>query len=69
MEREAVFFERMSLLETGIQMFDSVLAGFLRERLAAGWPQVCFFLYGLKNESLRREILELLALLADYSCD
>ncbi|MBQ6669504.1 MAG: recombination-associated protein RdgC [Deltaproteobacteria bacterium] len=39
MEREAVFFERMSLLETGIQMFDSVLAGFLRERLAAGWPQ------------------------------
>lgn len=37
--------------------------------LAAGWPQVCFFLYGLKDESLRSEILELLALLADYSCD
>ena len=37
--------------------------------LAAGWPQVCFFLEGLKSESLRNEILELLALLADYSCD
>ncbi len=37
--------------------------------LAAGWPQVCFFLEGLKSESLRNEILELLALLADCSCD
>ncbi len=37
--------------------------------LTAGWPQLCFFLYGLKNEPLRSEILELLALLADHSCD
>ena len=34
--------------------------------LAAGWPQVCFFLDGLKNEKLKAEILELLDLLADY---
>ena len=33
--------------------------------LVAGWPQVCFFLDGLKNESLRGEILELLAMLAE----
>lgn len=33
--------------------------------LVAGWPQVCFFLDGLKKEPLRNEILELLALLAE----
>ncbi len=33
--------------------------------LAAGWPQVCFFLDGLKSEALRPEILELLGLLAE----
>ena len=37
--------------------------------LAAGWPQVCFFIDGLKKETLKNEILELLALLADASCD
>lgn len=37
--------------------------------LVAGWPQVCFFIDGLKTEMLKNEILELLALLADYSCD
>ncbi len=33
-ERLAVFFERMHLLETGLQLFDSLYAAFLRERLA-----------------------------------
>ncbi|MBO4888997.1 MAG: phosphotransferase [Firmicutes bacterium] len=33
--------------------------------LVAGWPQVCFFLEGLKNEALKDEILELLGLLAE----
>ena len=37
--------------------------------LAAGWPQVCFFIDGLKEETRKRETLELLALLADYACD
>ncbi len=36
-EREAVFFERMHLLETGLQLFDSLFADFLRERLANDW--------------------------------
>ena len=33
--------------------------------MAAGWPQVCFFLEGLKREKLKKEILDLLSLLAD----
>jgi hypothetical protein len=37
MERQAVFFERMYLLEEGLQLFDSLLAAFLRQRLDAGW--------------------------------
>jgi hypothetical protein len=32
-ERQAVFFERMYLLETGLQLFDSLYATFLHERL------------------------------------
>lgn len=36
-EREAVFFERMYVLEEGLQLFDSLYAAFLRERLGAGW--------------------------------
>ena len=36
--------------------------------LVAGWPQVCFFLGGLKKESLKGEILELLDMLADPDC-
>ena len=39
MEREAVFFERMVLLEKGSQMFDSVFATFLKLRLGSGWPE------------------------------
>lgn len=38
-EREAIFFERMYLVETGLQMFDSLLNAFLRERLAPGWGE------------------------------
>jgi hypothetical protein len=36
-EREAVFFERMHLLETGLQLFHSLFAAFLAERLAPSW--------------------------------
>ena len=37
--------------------------------LVAGWPQVCFFLDGLKKPALKDEILELLSLMANYSLD
>jgi len=37
MEREALFFERMFLVEQGLQLFDSLLAAFLKQRLDAGW--------------------------------
>jgi hypothetical protein len=37
-EREGVFFERMHLLETGLQLFDSMFAAFLVARLSGGWP-------------------------------
>ena len=37
MEREAVYFERMYLLEMGLQLFDSLLASFLRQRLSEHW--------------------------------
>lgn len=36
-ERLAVFYERMHLLETGMQLFDSLFAAFLEERLDEGW--------------------------------
>ncbi len=39
MEREAVFFERMYLLEMGLQLFDSLLAEFLKQRLDESWGQ------------------------------
>jgi hypothetical protein len=39
MEREAVFFERMYLLEEGLQLFDSLLSAFLKLRLDANWQQ------------------------------
>lgn len=38
-EKEALFYERMYLLETAQQMFDSLFLHFLRERLADGWSQ------------------------------
>ena len=38
-ERLAVFFERMYLMEAGIQMFESVLKDFLVERIAPGWNE------------------------------
>jgi hypothetical protein len=40
MEREAVFFERMNLMETGIQLFESLFAAFLSDRLTGPWPQI-----------------------------
>ena len=36
-EHEALFFERMYVVETGLQMFDSLFAAFLAERLGNGW--------------------------------
>lgn len=36
-EREAVFYERMYLTEQGIQLFDSLYATFLNERLTDAW--------------------------------
>ena len=38
-EREAVFFERMFVLEQGMQLFDSLYAAFLALRLGAGWGE------------------------------
>ena len=38
-EREAVFYERMYLLEKGLQLFDSLYADFLHSRLGAGWAK------------------------------
>jgi len=38
-ERLAVFYERMALLEEGLQLFDSLFATFLAERLGGAWPQ------------------------------
>jgi hypothetical protein len=37
-EEESVFFERMHLLQSGSQLFDSLFADFLTERLSGGWP-------------------------------
>jgi hypothetical protein len=36
-EREAAFYERMFLLEQGVQLFDSLFTAFLKERLADAW--------------------------------
>lgn len=38
-EREAVFYERMYVLEEGLQLFDSLYAAFLRERLGNDWGE------------------------------
>lgn len=37
-ERESAFYERIYLLEAGLQMFDSLLLTFLAERLSPEWP-------------------------------
>lgn len=36
-EKAALFLERMYVLETGLQLFDSLFASFLAERLGTGW--------------------------------
>jgi len=36
-EKEAAFYERMSLLEEGLQLFDSLYATFLEKRLGKTW--------------------------------
>ncbi len=37
-ELEAVFFERMYLMGTGLQLFNSLYAAFLKERIGGTWP-------------------------------
>lgn len=36
-ERESVFYERMYLMEQGVQLFDSLFSAFLNERLTEAW--------------------------------
>lgn len=36
-EQQAVFYERMHVLEEGMQLFDTLLHIFLRQRLGSGW--------------------------------
>jgi hypothetical protein len=38
-ERIAVFYERMNLLETGLQLFDSVYSAFMAARISGTWPE------------------------------
>ncbi len=38
-ERQAVFYERMYLLETATQLFDSLLQAFLLDRIQGRWPE------------------------------
>ena len=38
-ERVNVFYERMSLVETGLQLFDSIYAAFLAERITPQWTE------------------------------
>lgn len=38
-EREAAFYERMFLLEQGVQLFDSLFKAYLEERLSDQWPE------------------------------
>lgn len=38
-EREALFFEKMYVMEVGLQMFDSLFAHFLSTRLGSDWPE------------------------------
>ena len=39
MERQAVFFEKMALLEECFQLFDSLYAAFLEERFSPDWGE------------------------------
>jgi len=38
-EKDAVFYERMHLLETGLQLFDSLYEEFLKVRLSSEWNE------------------------------
>ena len=49
LEREAVFFERMALLEKGSQLFDSLFASFLQLRLGSGWSELETLIQGWLN--------------------
>jgi hypothetical protein len=38
-EKEALFYERMCLIETGLQLFDSLFSNFLTARFGPGWNE------------------------------
>lgn len=48
-EKEALFYERMHVLEEGLQLFDSLYAAFLEERLGAEW--------GKRDAAMREALL------------
>lgn len=50
-EKEAVFFERMHLIESGCQLFDSLYSQFLQARLSGKWPKT---LAQMKNALLEK---------------
>jgi len=50
-EKEAVFLERMLLLEQGLQCFDSLFATFLKLRLDEGWPKQAAAVEAWLNEA------------------
>lgn len=60
--------ERMLMLYHASELEKQAMEWYSWIALVAGWPQVCFFLDGLKN-NMRSEILELLALLAELPLD
>ncbi len=53
-EREAVFYERMLLLEKGLQFFDSLYGAFLNERLGKDWAKKEQAIRGSLASDLRR---------------
>lgn len=40
LEAQGMFLEKMMLLESGLQLFDSILATFLAQRLSEDWPGI-----------------------------
>ena len=57
--------ERMLGIYHATDAEKQAMEGYTWIALTAGWPQVCFFLEGLKDDALRKEVIELLWLLTD----
>ena len=68
-ESYRIYQERMLTLYHASELEKQAMEWYSWIALVAGWPQVCFFLDGLKDDGLRGEILELLALLAKLPAD